>query len=268
MRFNVARLEVRIHPLLPLALLLMAHMGAAEGCLLAFGCVLLHELGHLAAAAALGVQALSLEIMPLGGVVHISGLYRLSAPKIVITALVGPLVSLLAALLAILFPAAFSLRFALMNLLLCAFNLLPGMPMDGGRILAALLKNRVGIRRSVRIAVNVGRVIGALLLVCAAWLCLADGSISLPVLLMGVYLLACAGREVQDCELSPAEEIAKLLSVNRMLQPLPVQAFCCEKDTPPDRLLSMLRPDRCTLLIRPGGEWETDLDWLRRQISI
>lgn len=267
MRFNVGRLEVRIHPLLPLALLLMAHMGAAEGCLLAFGCVLLHELGHLAAAAALGVHALALEIMPLGGVVYISGLYRLSTAKIVLTAMAGPLVSLSAALVAILFPTFFSLQFALMNLLLCAFNLLPGMPMDGGRVLAALLKVRIGIRRSVRIAVTMGRIIGALLLIFAAWLCLAGGAISLPVLLMGVYLLACAGREVQDCELSPAEEIAKLLSLNRMLQPLPVQAFCCERDIPPDKLLSMLRPDRCTLLIRPGGEWETDLDWLRRQIS-
>lgn len=269
LRIDLKRMQIVVHPLLPLMLLVMAQLGAGHACVMMFACVLLHELGHLAAAMLSGVQAASLELMPMGGVVHISGLYRLPARAILLIAAAGPAVSLLLALVAVLLPQVFPLQFALMNLMLCAFNLLPGLPMDGGRMLAAALKGALGVRRSVRIAVRIGQGIGAALICTAAWLLLTAGGLSLPLLLMGVFLIACAGREAEDCELSPAEDLARLMSMNRMLQPLPVQAISCEKDIAPERLLRMLRPDRCTLLLWQGGsQWESDLDWLKRQFHV
>jgi len=268
MKFHLGKLEVRIHPLLPLAMLLMTCLGAADGFLTAFVCVVLHELGHLAAAILMKLSAASLEIMPLGGVLHISGLYRLSAAKLLLLSAAGPVVSLSAAMLAVCYPELFSLRFALTNLLLCAFNLLPGMPMDGGRMLAALLRAKMGVCRSVRIAVLIGRCIGTVLLAMTVWLLFLSGRLVLPAMLMGVYLLACAGNELQDCELSSAEDLSRLLSAGRMCQPAPVQAYCCAADTHPDELLRIFRPDRFTILFYDEGtRWETDMQWLRRQIS-
>ena len=269
MKLNLGRLELRFHPLLPLMLLVMAQLGQGQTCLLAFVCVLLHELGHLAAAMALGVRALSLEIMPMGGVLHISGLYQLPRRTVMLVALAGPCASLLWAGVAILMPGVCSLQFALMNLMLCAFNLLPGMPLDGGRVLAALLKPCIGIRRSVKLAVRIGQGIGAGVMALSLWLWATIGGLSLPLLLMGVFLIGCAGREASDCELSSAEEIARLMSLNRMLQPLPMQMLHCEDDIEPERLLRMLRPDRCTVLLwRQTATWETDLHWVQRQFSL
>lgn len=267
MRFHVGKVEIRIHPLLPMALLLMSYSGEAAGFLTAFFCVLLHESGHFVAALLMKLPVFSLEIMPLGGVLHVGGLYRLSAARMLVLSGAGPLVSLVAAITAICYPESFSLRFALINLLLCAFNLLPGMPMDGGRMLAALLCRKAGARRSVRIAVQIGRCIGAGLLMLSAWILITSGRLMIPLLLMGVYVLSCAGKELQNCELSAAEDMVRLMSASRISQPTPVQAICCEEGVAPAELLQMLRTDRLTLLFYDNGKrWETDLDWLRRQV--
>ena len=265
MRFNIASLAVHIHPLLPLSVLLMACLGASQECLMAFGCVLLHELGHLTAAALLRVPALSLEVMPLGGVLHIGGLYRLSAGKLLIIALSGPMISLLLALAGVIFAEICSMQFVLMNLLLFAFNLLPGLPMDGGRILTTLLRGHIGIRRSIRFAACVGRCIGAVMVLISFILLCSARAVPIPLPVMGVYLLSCAGKELADCECSAAEDLAALFRVNRIQQPIPVQAYFCEQDAEADRIIRILRADRCTLLFHGNG-FETDLDWLHRQM--
>lgn len=267
MRFRIGRLPVFVHLLLPLAMLLMAYMGAARGCLLAFCCVLLHELGHLIAATALGAQVLSLELMPLGGVLHIGGLYRLARIQVLIIAAAGPLISLLAVIAAMLFPDVFSFQFAWINLLLFAFNLLPGMPMDGGRMLAALLRKPLGIRRSVRIAARIGQWIGLLLLGTAVVQMLSGRGIPIPVLMMGVYLLACASKETKHCDTSAVEDVSRILDSGRFRQSLPVQALFCDDTISKDEILRTFRPDRCTLLLwKETAKFESDLQWLQRQI--
>lgn len=272
MRAQLGGLEVRVHALLPLALLVMTQLGAGESCLWAFLCLLLHELGHLLAARLLGLQALSLEVMPFGGVLHIGGLYRLSARRLAPVALAGPLVSLLLAALCAQIPSRTGAELALINLSLGLFNLLPGLPLDGGRLLVALLKPLLGVRRAVGAAVWAGRFIGAALLAGTAIYCLAHGKLLFPLLLMGVFQLASAGKERDDCSLSPAEDVLRVLQVNRLAQPLPVQAIACPPQTRPEELLRLLRPDRLNMLALLDGQggvarWRTDREWLRALID-
>lgn len=272
MRMQVGGLEIRIHALLPLSLLVMAQLDAGRQCLWAFGCMLLHELGHLLAARLLGLQALSLEVMPFGGALRISGLYRLPGRQLAAVALAGPAVSLLLAALCAQIPSRTGMALAVINLSLGLFNLLPGLPLDGGRLLAALLKPMLGVRRAVNVAVALGRGIGVALLVGVALGWIALGKLLFPLALMGVFLLACAGKERQDCALSPAEDVLRMMQVNRLAQPVPVQAIACPPQTPAGELLRMLRPDRFSMLAwldERGGvrEWRTDREWLQELID-
>lgn len=264
MRFALGRTEFRLHPLLPLALLLMNL--TAPGCLTAFVCILLHEIGHMAAAHMLGAAVLGLEIMPLGGRVHIGGLYRLPAHRAMLITVAGPVVSLALMFASIMMPQIFSIRFFAVNTAIILFNLLPGMPMDGGRILALILQRKLGIRRSVRIAVRTGQGIGCVLLILTACIAASSGRIVIMPALLGVYITACAGRELQECEASPAEDIARLLSSARGMQPQPVYMLACSDQSAPETILKQLRADRCTMLVNDGA-WESDLQWLRRQIQ-
>ena len=121
---------------------------------LLFGCVVLHELGHAFAARAFGIPTHGITLLPIGGVAQLDRIPRNPFQELVI-ALAGPAVNVAIALLLIPFVAAlyglgqitplglisggFVARLLLVNLVLVAFNLIPAFPMDGGRVLRALL---------------------------------------------------------------------------------------------------------------------------------
>tara|TARA_R110002096_G_scaffold433381_2_gene651978 strand:+ start:20973 stop:21716 length:744 start_codon:yes stop_codon:yes gene_type:complete len=130
--------------------------------LLAFGSVILHELGHALAARKLGVGVSSIELHFFGGVASLTSQPK-SANDEAIIAAAGPAVSFaLAALGYALFAGTGLAVFGLLgavNLVIAIFNLLPALPMDGGRIFRALLSKRVGFTRATEVSVTISRVV-------------------------------------------------------------------------------------------------------------
>ena len=128
-----------------------------------FGSVLLHELGHALVARRYGVSTRHILLTPIGGIASLEGMPR--APKAELAvALAGPAVNLaIAAALALVSRVtafeAFGLVDGLLyaNLSLALFNLIPAVPMDGGRALRAFLAGRVGRRAATATAVRLGR---------------------------------------------------------------------------------------------------------------
>jgi Zn-dependent protease len=147
--------------------------GGAPGvalALLAFGSVLLHELGHALMARHLRVGVSSIDLHFFGGAANMTDLPRTPGDEIAIAA-AGPAVSFaLAGLgLGLGLGTGVSLLTWLgtINLILGVFNLLPAFPSDGGRILRALLARRRGLVGATDLAVKVARVVSVGLLVAA-----------------------------------------------------------------------------------------------------
>ena len=138
--------------------------------LLLFGSVLVHELAHSLVAQARGMTVSSITLFIFGGVSKLED--EPEKPKVeFVISIVGPLSSLALAgifwgLLQIVgdqqSPLAATFNYlALINALLAGFNLLPGFPLDGGRILRAILWNRTGnLVKATNIAATVGRFMG------------------------------------------------------------------------------------------------------------
>jgi Zn-dependent protease len=125
-----------------------------------FASVLLHELGHAVVARKLGVRVLGIELGFFGGAAKMVELPRSANHEVVIAA-AGPAVSLLLsgagfALGALTSVEAFT-AFGWLNLVIAGFNLLPALPMDGGRILRALLTRRMDFVAATDLAVKVAR---------------------------------------------------------------------------------------------------------------
>ena len=157
-------LEARMSFLIMLALVLL-FMGGLSGIfivLLAFSSIILHELGHALVARRLGVRVSGIDLHFFGGVAKLASQPKSNKDEITIAA-AGPAVSLVLAALG--FGLSFATGWAffellgLVNLVLALFNLIPALPMDGGRILRASLATQMGHRRATELAVKVSRVV-------------------------------------------------------------------------------------------------------------
>ena len=157
-------LQARVSFLVMLAAVLL-FMGGLTGMivvLLAFASVILHELGHALVARKLGVGVSAIELHFFGGIAKLTSQPRSPKDEAIIAA-AGPAVSLALAGVGYLLYAATGLGgLALVggvNLVIALFNLLPALPMDGGRIFRALLSLRLGHRQATEISVKLSRVV-------------------------------------------------------------------------------------------------------------
>ncbi len=142
--------------------------------LLLFACVLAHEFGHIFAARAYGIATPDVTLLPIGGVARLERIPEEPRQELVI-AVAGPLVNVVIALGLMAFASAdvdtgklaamensgISMvdRLAVVNLFLALFNMIPACPMDGGRVLRALLAIRLGFTRATEIAASIGQVL-------------------------------------------------------------------------------------------------------------
>src|SRR5262245_64037663 len=136
--------ELNLSFLLLLALVWFAFGGAIGVALvlLVFGSVLLHELGHAVVARRLGVHVAGIELSFFGGAAKMVQLPRTATHELLIAA-AGPVVSLVLGGIGLglgaLTHSTFFAWLGWTNFIIAAFNLIPALPMDGGRILRALL---------------------------------------------------------------------------------------------------------------------------------
>jgi len=137
-----------------------------------FLCVLLHEFGHIFTARAFGVATPDVTLLPIGGVARLERIPEDPRQELLI-AVAGPAVNVvIAAALLVFFGAhpdsgnlaaidstRVSLvdRLAAVNLFLALFNMIPAFPMDGGRVLRALLAIRLGFLRATKVAAVIGQ---------------------------------------------------------------------------------------------------------------
>jgi stage IV sporulation protein FB len=148
--------------------------GAVAACLLLFAlfaCVLLHEFGHILMAGRFGVRTPDVILLPIGGVARLERIPDEPRQELLI-ALAGPAVTLaiVVALYAVLALGGDAPRLGELdpdgpfletllrvNFYLLVFNLFPAFPMDGGRVLRALLASRLGLVAGTRIAARFGQ---------------------------------------------------------------------------------------------------------------
>ena len=186
--YRIARIrgtDVKIHVTFFLLIAFYAYEGYASGgpvaaaeitllVLTLFACVLLHEFGHITMARRFGVRTPDVILLPIGGVARLERIPEDPKQELLI-ALAGPVVNVVIAGLIqgglILFRVpAHSVTLNLdglgfwesirnLNLWLVVFNMIPAFPMDGGRVLRALLARNMGLMRATRAAAGVGQLL-------------------------------------------------------------------------------------------------------------
>jgi Zn-dependent protease len=161
---------------------------------LAFGSVLLHELGHALVARHLGVRVAGIELHFFGGAAKLAGQPKSAGDEITIAA-AGPAVSFalggVGMVLATLTGWYVLLIFGWINLIMGVFNLIPALPMDGGRIFRAALSKRMGFVRATEVSVTVARGVAIAMGLVALF------TLQLYLLLLAVVLWIMGSAELQ-----------------------------------------------------------------------
>ena len=180
---RIAGTDIKVHVTFVLLVGLWAFRGYEEGgpsgalagaltLAALFACILLHEFGHILMARRFGVRTPDVLLLPIGGVARLERIPEEPRQELLI-ALAGPAVTL--AIIVILYAtlrlsghevvgqlapdAPFLGQLLTVNVYLLLFNLIPAFPMDGGRVLRALLASRLGLVRGTRIAATLGQML-------------------------------------------------------------------------------------------------------------
>lgn len=236
--FRVFGIRLEMHATFVLLLVAAGWLGASNGgatgvvssvstVILMFGIVVLHELGHALAARRYGIRASRILLLPIGGMAEFDSIPRQPRREILI-ALAGPAVNfLLAGLIALSFgwsnspsAAGAPARWAdvpdtllAVNLIMGVFNLLPAFPMDGGRVLRALLGLRLDYLAATRLAARSGQTISLLIAGAVTAYELAAGDNTLW-LLAALFLFIAYGAETEYRFVRNRELYAGLIVAN------------------------------------------------------
>lgn len=241
--------KVRLHPLFVIVVLVSVGLGMWRDAVVLFALVSLHELGHAAVANQLGYQIEEVSLLPFGGVAKLSyGSIGFRPKHEAYIAIAGPFVNLVMVGLAwfcevvSLWPRDFVVMVIQLNVWIAVFNLLPGLPLDGGRILRAARARSIGFAAATREAYRMGLVLAGLLLVVGAS-SLWAGYPHLGALLLGGFLLVSAitGRR----EIST--ETIRFLDAKRRRHdrsPEVVRAFAAPLDATVRDVVRQFAPDR------------------------
>jgi Zn-dependent protease len=255
-----------------------AVIGGVVLVLAVFACVVFHELGHALTARRYGITTRDITLLPIGGVARLERLPEEPRQELAVAA-AGPAVNVVIALLLFAVLAAVGVTRTLddvvlvggnlvvqlmwINVLLVAFNLLPAFPMDGGRMLRALLAVRLDYAKATRIAAGIGQGMAVLF----GFLGLLGGNPFLLFIAVFVYLgaqaeaqqaqtrVALSGVTVREAMMRRFRVLAPSDSLQRAVDELLAGA---QQDFPvveDDRVLGMLvRADLVRVLKEQGSE--------------
>jgi len=218
---SLAGTVIRIHVTFLLFLVwlwaLFFRQGGAEAAwqgttfiVLIFFCVLLHELGHVFAARYYGVKTRDVTLWPFGGIASMKRMPEKPSQELVV-AVAGPAVNvIIIAVLALwLGPRlgteglaeldsptlSMAAKVLWANVILVAFNLIPAFPMDGGRVLRALLAMKMGNARATELAARIGQAFAVIFGIF--------GILYNPMLIViAVFVFLAASGEVKNAELN------------------------------------------------------------------
>ncbi len=260
---KVAGVSIRIHPGFLLLLVISAFLGLLPQVIMAFALVLGHETAHLFVAKAYGFRVHSLELFPFGGAVTCNDVFEGRKVEETLMALAGPVFNI------ILLFCGQALRwqgiwsgvlaedFIRFNLLLAAFNLLPVLPLDGGRMMRALFTDVFGFIKITKVLAWAGKTVGLIFFMTGIIYIIImglNGEI-LVLIAFGGFFWVAGNKEIAAARLTFLRQLTRKKEelVRRGLMKSKLITVC--QNTALIRVIEKLTPDSYAFIILPDQNY-------------
>ena len=205
--------------------------------------LVLHEFAHILLAQAFGMEVEEMQLLPFGCAAKTPGISFCNSRAEILVAAAGPGINLLMAAILIVIPieekSVFLEAFCKYHIGMAAVNLLPVLPMDGGRILCAALSLKLGERRATQLTSIFGLLTAFLGLAASVWL-IWQGQWNLSLLIVAIFMLGASWNYYRSALQSNAE---KMLARRRQIGKsgvAQVHAIALNREKPLGRALTQL----------------------------
>lgn len=267
-------LSIKVHPTFLLVLVAYGALGLITQALLIFLLVIGHELAHLLTAKAYGFRVIGLEIFPFGGAAYCEDLFEGRKIEESIMALAGPVFNL------VLLFAAQALRwegfwsgpvsedFVRFNLWLAAFNLIPVLPLDGGRVVRALFSDAFGFVRTTKALARGGQFFGMLLALGGLTILGKGNAIDgvLTLFILAAFFWISGKKEIAAARITFLRQITRKKEELLRKGLMRSKVITVTADTPLVRIVEELTPDRYALISLPGEDFALERTLTETQV--
>lgn len=267
-------LSIKVHPTFLLVIVAYGALGLITQALLIFLLVIGHELAHLLTAKAYGFRVIGIEIFPFGGAAHCEDLFEGRKLEESIMALAGPVFNLILLFAAQalrwegLWTGAASEEFVRINFWLAAFNLIPVLPLDGGRVIRALFSDAFGFVPTTKALARAGQVFGIGLAVWGLTLVekgnAMDGILTLFVL-AGFFWLS-GKKEISTARITFLRQITKKKEELLRKGLMRSKVITVTSEVPLVRIVEELTPDRYALINLPKDDFALERTLTETQV--
>ncbi|WP_285718581.1 M50 family metallopeptidase [Pelosinus sp. IPA-1] len=257
---TIAGIELKLNYWFIAMILLFALAGMLVKVCLVFSAVLWHELAHAGTALALGFKVHEVELLPFGGVARIEGLGIASSRSEIIIAAAGPIAS--SVLAALIYSGMFYLNdwsemgefYYKTNLMLVIFNMIPGLPLDGGRIFRAWLALKIDYCKATAIAAGISQWGSISLVGTVVYQYIVGGTINITFLVAAIFLYTTAKSEVKVAGFRNLRVMAQKKNLLRARGVMPITHITVVEEVVLKDIVRLFRPDQYYIMLVLNAE--------------
>ncbi len=252
---NVRGIEVNVNIILIIIFFVGAVMGYIKELAVVFALISIHETFHVITAKYYGISVTSVELMPFGGVARMESIAHVEPSTEIIIALAGPWVNFMLILCALLLeyfglvPFERLQFFINVNLMLGFFNLYPALPLDGGRILRAILSTRIGTKAANSICITIGRATSIALAILYFYLLIGHTINNPSMLLIGIFMFVSAGKQQTTMVLVALKDIVYKKKKLACQGAIRVNEIALDQSTPVKKVIDRFAANRYHLVL-------------------
>ncbi len=259
---RIKGIKIRIHPTFMGLLLVCVFWGLITRAIIIFGLVLLHEIAHILAARGYGVRVRSIELYPYGGTAVLEDTFEGKRKEETVIAFAGPAFNLVLLFLIQalrregIMSGEWALELVKINFWLACFNLLPVLPLDGGRIARAIFSRTFGFIRTTRFLAAAGKWLGGIFVIFGFLLQALGYFRYEPALfiILGVFFWLGSSKELANARIVFLKQLCR--KKEQLLKEGLMYSDCLtvNKDTPLHKIVDQFTTDRYSLVSVLSGK--------------